>query len=64
MFIDCPKCATEFIMNDTTVRRCPDCLQWIDLDLDATMYAKTYYSNSHQVSSYNNQDELNYAYDY
>ena len=64
MFIDCPKCGSEFIVNDnelSTVRRCPDCLQWLDADDTSALYAKSYYG---QTSSYDDYDSDNYAYDY
>jgi hypothetical protein len=64
MFMDCPKCGTELIVNDIDVRRCSDCLQWIDLEADGPNYAKTYYGSSHQVLEYDRYDEDNYAYDY
>lgn len=32
-FIDCPKCGSEFIVDESIMSsnlRCPDCLQWIN----------------------------------
>lgn len=63
MFVDCPKCGSEFIVNDAelaTVRRCPDCLQW--LESDDHMYAKSYYGNNND-SYYDDYDVDNYAYE-
>ena len=64
MYMDCPKCGSEFIVSDAelaTVRRCPDCLQW--LDADDYMYAKSYYGQDKE-SYYDDYDMDNYAYDW
>lgn len=60
MFMDCPKCGSEFVTNDAEIRRCPDCLQWLDLDLEI----KDYYGKSYKTEQYDTYDEDNYAYDY
>jgi predicted Zn finger-like uncharacterized protein len=47
VFIECPKCATEFIVTEdisAARMRCPDCLQWVNSVDD--------YSDSDYVSSY------------
>lgn len=65
MFMDCPKCGTEFIMKqdqDMVITRCPDCLQTLDNDLDGKGYVKAYYGSSQQ--SYDDYDTDSYRYDY
>jgi len=68
MFVDCPKCGTEFIVNDsqdTPVMKCPDCHQWLSDDLDGKGFAKAYYGSSKQLNdSYDDYDSDNYGYDY
>ena len=68
MFVDCPKCGTEFMMKDdedVAFTRCPDCLQWLSDDLDGKGFAKAYYGSSKQLQdSYDDYDTDNYGYDY
>lgn len=68
MFMDCPKCGTEFMMKedqDMAVVRCPDCLQWLTDEFDGKGYAKAYYGSSQQLSDpYDDYDADNYGYDY
>lgn len=54
-YIDCPACGSETIMPKTLTEphmRCPDCLQWIDINNnDKDAYAlKKYYGSSLQLA--------------
>jgi predicted Zn finger-like uncharacterized protein len=68
MFMDCPKCGTEFVVKDdqvASVLRCPDCLQWLESEMDASSYAKAYYGSTIQDDHrYEDYDSENYGYDY
>lgn len=67
MFMDCSKCGTEFIVREdqVAIMRCPDCLQWLDNDMDGLGFAKSYYGSSRQLmDSYDDYDSENYGYDY
>lgn len=61
-YMNCDKCGSEFIINESTSTtvRCPDCSQWVETDT-APVYSSRYYDKGY-VDSYVDFDMDNYGY--
>jgi len=63
-FLDCPHCGSEFVISDdllVSTVRCPDCLMWIDEDVESVRSELAGYA-SRLGSDY--LDDLEMGYDY
>ena len=64
-FVDCPKCGSEFIIDEDLLAsslRCPDCLQWISShyeDAPASLVS-SYGGRSEHWDSYGYEEGYDY----
>lgn len=61
-YMCCDKCGSEFLIKDSisTTLQCPDCTQWVELELVSTNSSRYY--NVGYVDQYVDFDMDNYGY--